>query len=240
MKRIYGKTTMDIMREFVEQKKQEGSDIIERKDIFIFFKSKYPDIKKVTTMACITRGTINHNSRHHYHPKTEDDLFQGLGKGKLQIVANSNTNNHDGYDIDNDTLEDEEAREFAYERDLQAFLARNLDIIEPGLELFTDEENEDVNGFEFPAGGRYIDILAKSKTNDLVVIELKVSKAYDRVVGQLMRYMAWIKENIAEDDQNVRGVIISKTISEDLVLATSMVQDVILFEYELNVTLKKI
>ncbi len=55
-----------------------------------------------------------------------------------------------------------------------------------------------------------------------------------------MRYVAWIKKNLAEPDQNVRGVIVAREISEDLLLACSMVPGVELFEYELSLSLKRI
>ena len=72
------------------------------------------------------------------------------------------------------------------------------------------------------------------------MIELKVSKGYDRAVGQLLRYMGWIAQNLAEPGQKVKGMIIARTISDDLRLATSRVQDVELYEYELSISLKKI
>jgi len=37
---------------------------------------------------------------------------------------------------------------------------------------------------EFPAGGRYLDILALDSKGAFVVIELKVSGGYDRTMGQ--------------------------------------------------------
>ena len=73
-----------------------------------------------------------------------------------------------------------------------------------------------------------------------MVIELKVSKGYDRVVGQLLRYVAWIKKHHAEEGQPVRGVIISREISDDLRLATGLVQGVSLFEYSLSIALKPV
>jgi hypothetical protein len=123
----------------------------------------------------------------------------------------------------------EEAREpagsaeFAYEADLRNYLAKNLSIIEPGLKLYQDEE---ITGVEFDVGGRRIDILAIDAKGALVVIELKVSRGYDRVVGQLMRYMAWIRKNQAEPGQQVRGVIVAREISEDLLLACSLLPGV--------------
>ena len=72
------------------------------------------------------------------------------------------------------------------------------------------------------------------------IIELKVSKGYDRVVGQLLRYMGWINQNLAEEKHSVRGIIVAREISEDLMLATLMLQNVKLIEYELKVTLKPV
>jgi RecB family endonuclease NucS len=72
------------------------------------------------------------------------------------------------------------------------------------------------------------------------VIELKVSKGYDRVIGQLLRYVSWIKKNHAESGQMVRGVIVAKEISEDLLLACSELPSISLFEYSLSVALKPI
>lgn len=71
------------------------------------------------------------------------------------------------------------------------------------------------------------------------MIELKVSKGYDRVVGQLLRYMSWIKKHHAESGQKVRGIIVAKEISEDLSLACSELPAVELYEYALSVSVKR-
>ena len=84
------------------------------------------------------------------------------------------------------------------------------------------------------------DILAIDNNNNYVVIELKVSKGYDRVIGQLLRYMAWIETNQAEPTQKVRGIIIAREISEDLHLAASKILEVELFEYDLSVSLRNV
>jgi RecB family endonuclease NucS len=126
------------------------------------------------------------------------------------------------------------SREFAFERDLRNYLSKNLGLIESGLKLY-DEEG--ITGVEFPVGGRFIDLLAVSEDGCFVVIELKVSRGYDRVVGQLLRYMAWIGKNL-ESVQPVRGVIVANNITPDLVLAASLVPTVRLVEYELSFKLR--
>ena len=89
-------------------------------------------------------------------------------------------------------------------------------------------------------GSRYIDILALDKDNNYVVIELKVSRGYDRVVGQILRYIAWVKKYHVDVGQNVRGIIIARQISVDLLLACSEITNIDLFEYELSISLNKV
>ena len=97
-----------------------------------------------------------------------------------------------------------------------------------------------MTGIEFPVGGRFVDILAVDSRGGYVVVELKVSRGYDRTVGQLLRYLGWIEMHHAEAGQPVRGVIVAKDVSEDLRLACRRVSGISLFEYELSVSLKAV
>ena len=106
-----------------------------------------------------------------------------------------------------------------------------------GLKLY---EDDGIRGFEFDAGGRRIDLLALDRSGSFVVIELKVSKGYDRVVGQLLRYMNWVRRELAEPGQRVRGIIICRAMSEDLRLACASLPDVELREYRLSVTVTEV
>lgn len=190
------------------------------------------------------RLSTNAPSRYHYSAKPgEDDAFYQIDSGKFRLYEPANdpspiyvANVKPPRPVD-PPESGKGGDEFAYEKDLQNYLAKNLTLIESGLNLYEDEE---IKGIEFPAGGRFIDILAVDKKGDLVVIELKVSRGYDRVVGQLMRYMAWITENQADEGQKVRGIIIAREISKDLVMACSLLQNTQLFEYELSLALRRI
>jgi RecB family endonuclease NucS len=92
---------------------------------------------------------------------------------------------------------------------------------------------------EFPAGGRYIDILAVDAQGSYVVVELKVSRGYDRVIGQLLRYMSWVEQNM-ETSKPVRGIIVAKEITNDLKLAASRISGVRLIEYEIEFKLRPV
>ena len=52
--------------------------------------------------------------------------------------------------------------------------------------------------------------------------------------------MNWVRKELAEPGQRVRGIIVCRKMSEDLRLARASIQDVELFEYQLSVTVTKV
>ncbi len=242
---LYDKPVRKLFWDMVTDMSLQKGEVLTRQQVIDWFSANYPKVKPATIAAHLIRLSVNAPSRHHYSAKPdEDDLLYQIDSSRFRLYEATS----DPLPVMQDTgspeeIEPEESAdtltgaEFAYERDLKHFLARNLALVEPGLRLF---EEEGITGLEFPVGGRFIDILAVDVQGNLVVIELKVSKGYDRVVGQLLRYMAWIEQNQAEPDQQVRGIIIARAISDDLRLACSRVAGVGLFEYELAVTVRRI
>ncbi len=246
---IYDKPVRLLMRGFVADCNVSKGQVISRDQVTSWFKSKYPKIKPATVTAHLAKMSVNAPSRVHYNANTngDDDLFYQIDGGHFRLYDAATDpspiyEKNQSLDLENyekDKTEDEppKSSEFAYESDLRDFLSRNLTIIEQGLKLY---EEEGIIGVEFPVGGRFIDILAVDRGNHFIVIELKVSRGYDRVIGQLLRYMTWIETNLAEPNQMVRGIIIAKEISNDLRLAALRVPDVQLFEYELSISLKEV
>lgn len=242
---IYDKPVRFLMKDMIKDLSIKEGDTFSREQAVTWFKDHYPKVKLGTITAHLTRLSINAPSRTHYSAKpVEDDVFYQIDGSHFRLYEpktdqapiRESTNGPD----ETETLPNEEQeiqREFAYEKDLQNFLAKNIETIEPGLKLYEDEE---ITGIEFPVGGRFIDILALDSKNNFVVIELKVSRGYDRVIGQILRYMAWIQKNQAESNQKVRGIIVARTITEDLLLACSSLPNVDLYEYKLSINLKYI
>lgn len=247
---IYEKSVRDLLKQYKSEKKISPGDIITRQEIIEWFNHNYPLIKRGTITAHLIRLSTNAPSRIHYYVDLNgaDDVFYQIDSKHFRLYNKENDSVpiYKAEDIANDSInvsenvDDDEAiqeqREFAYERDLRNYLSKNLGDIEAGLRLY---EEEGIKGIEFPVGGRFIDILAVDSQNNFVVIELKVSRGYDRVVGQILRYMAWIEKNLSEENQKVKGVIIASNISEDLSLAASKIPDVSLYEYDLEVNLRK-
>lgn len=105
---------------------------------------------------------------------------------------------------------------FALEAHLEEFIAHNWTRIAWGstLRLFRDGEQ---TGRQYPAGTWSVDFLAIDETtNELVVIELKRGQTSDATVGQVLRYINWVRENVATSGQNVRGIIVASEVDEAL------------------------
>jgi len=221
-----------------------------------WFAEHYPKIKSNTVSMHVEGMSINNSVRKHHpniKPGSGHDLFYKLGPNQFRLwvqgsdpspLYKENIENQEADNAEEVTAEGEPedeanvegAREFAFERDLRNYLVKNLGLIESGLRLY-DEEG--ITGVEFPVGGRFIDILAVDKDGRYVVVELKVSRGYDRVVGQLLRYMAWVEQNM-ETSQRVRGTIVANEITADLKLASSRISDIRLIEYEIAFKLRPV
>jgi predicted Mrr-cat superfamily restriction endonuclease len=136
-------------------------------------------------------------------------------------------------DSENNGVENEQIQEFVLEKYLEDFIVANFNKIFSGkLELYKDPE--DNIGQQYPAFtddgdqiGR-IDILARDKiSNDYIVIELKKGRESDQVVGQILRYMGWVEQNLCNYGENVRGLIICKEVEPKLIYALKMVSNIV-------------
>ena len=102
--------------------------------------------------------------------------------------------------VDQEISEDNGVSIMPFENDLRDFVANNLSSIKQGLTLV---------GTEYPVNDKcHIDILCQEANGDFVVIELKKNSTNDKAVGQISRYMGWVKENLAPD-KNVTGIILT-------------------------------
>jgi hypothetical protein len=121
---------------------------------------------------------------------------------------------------------------------LEEFIYRNWSSIDWGsaLELHQTDKH---GGWRFPAGAWTIDFLARDRdTNDLVIIQLKRGDTSDSTVGQLLRYASWVREKVAAESQNVRGIIITKKTDAALEYAVKNLAFVEVKTYEVDFHLR--
>ena len=126
------------------------------------------------------------------------------------------------------------ASEFALEAHLEEFIDRNWDNIDFGVPL-KKYEIEGQSGRQFPVGSWSIDFLCTDEqSGDFVVLELKRGQTSDSTIGQLLRYVAYVKENIAKPGQSVKGLIVAKEIDDALRYAIKAVPSIKILTYRVD------
>jgi restriction system protein len=124
---------------------------------------------------------------------------------------------------------------FAMEAHLEHFLVANWGQTAFGQDFTIFEEDGEQVGKQYETDAGRIDILAASKDKKrLLVIELKRGRTSDMVVGQLLRYMGYVKEELAEADQAVEGVIIGLEDDQKLRWAIAPVPSIKFYRYQIN------
>lgn len=137
-----------------------------------------------------------------------------------------------------ETIED--VATFALEKHLEDFLIQNWKATELGRQYDIYEEDGELVGRQYPSDTGPLDILAISKDKkELLVVELKKGRVSDSVVGQIQRYMGYVLEELAEEGQKVRGVIIG--LEDDLRIrrALAVANNIEFYRYEVNFKLFK-
>jgi len=127
---------------------------------------------------------------------------------------------------------------FYMEKQLEDFIIENWNKTEFGKKYDLIEEDGELISQQFKTDIGFIDILAKDKkTKNYVVIELKKNQTSDDTIGQLLRYMGWIKKN--KKDDGVKGVIVAGQFDTKLDHAKSMIPNSEVFLYEVDFKLKE-
>ena len=129
----------------------------------------------------------------------------------------------------------EDPTEFALEKHLEDFLVKNWKSTSIGKEYDIYELDGVSVGQQFPSDTGPLDILAISKDrNTFLVVELKKGRVSDNVVGQIQRYMGYVKEDLAEPHQNVKGVIIGSEDDLKIRRALSVTTNIEFYKYKVN------
>ena len=255
---LYDLTTTQLVRKFLDENPTRVQFTAD--DVVGWFAVHYPKTKESTIRAHLLKLATNVATRVYYKAKPgQDDMLFRIAPGLFRrydpakdpppIRVGDVSGPIPRATVAERTVASEEnewprpdaaevgSSEFAYEHHLRDFLARDVTKLEPGLRLY---ESEGIPGVEYPIRNRRMDLLCVGKDGALVVVELKVSKGHDRVLGQILTYMGWVRADIA-DGKPVRGMIVASAMSDEIKTAIRESKaDVKLFEYELSFALRSV
>lgn len=127
-----------------------------------------------------------------------------------------------------------EKQNFYLEKYLENFLFTNWESMELGKKYEIIVENGEPVSLQYRTDIGIIDLLVKDKSSgDYLVIELKRAQTSDDTIGQVTRYMGWVKKNLA-GNKGVHGLIIAESFDEKIKYSLTMVKDIELMSYHIQ------
>jgi hypothetical protein len=237
-------TCIDAIRDVFQNK----NEVLTTNDVINRIYSKYPDKpwKASTISAHLIGLSANHPSSRYYPSIRQRAFLFSLGNGKYRLwdpeedgtwtvteVGVKLIDDNSGANLVEDVEQENIITAVSLEKDLENALVSNLEQLEGGLSLY---QKNGISGHQLNtnAVGR-IDILAIDKEGNYVVIELKAGEADDKVCGQILKYMGWVKKELA-NGKPVRGIIIANSFSEQLKYAVDAVPNITLKLYKVHFT----
>jgi restriction system protein len=123
---------------------------------------------------------------------------------------------------------------FTLEKHLEDFIVSNFHSIFKG-ELQMYEDGTGADGRQYSTDIGPIDILAyEPKSKTFAVIELKKGNSSDQVIGQILRYMGWVKKNLCKEGEGVRGLIICNDSDRKMSYALEMTNNITVRYYRVS------
>lgn len=243
-----------MIKEAVEAHGNKASNV----DVKNWVLEHYPGTGANTVLNQIIVCTVNHESRTHYKENQRirrcGDMLDFLYRpapGRLEMY---DARIHGVWEIASDehgVLVVREVREVHEAKNddvflgsgcidaayLRGYLAKNLNLVEEGLELYVDVFGND--GVDYKTEFGPIDLLAVDRYGALVVVAIKLDSYPDASSGQILKFHNWVKRHLSFG-KPVRSYLVGSDIPEYVRYSLAECQDVHLKEYDLSIRLKDV
>lgn len=187
----------------------------------------YPKMLERSEMSEILKGSTGTGNTVTYISKHAQEIENLIAGIRPPILISTD-----------ETIEDPSV--FALEKHLEDFLVQNWKHTELGKSYDIYAVDGQIVGQQFPTDTGEIDILAISKDKkELLVVELKKGRASDMVVGQTQRYMGFVLEELAEENQTVKGFIIAHEDDLKIRRALTVTKNIEFCRYQVSFKLVK-
>ncbi len=141
-------------------------------------------------------------------------------------------------------VESDDEEEFQNEEDFkalevqhyQSLIHMNFSNLFPNLKYFDEKQNTKKGQYDTQEIGIMDFLTIDEEENTFVVIELKRSTS-DKTIGQILRYMGWVKQNLSKNNQKVKGLIVGVSKDNKFDYALSMTSNIVFKTMKLNITI---
>ena len=185
---------------------------------------QFPSYEKLTSLVLRNFPNSKWKKTHYAWYKSK------IKRGEISVPG-SEPENDPAPDSAESEVEESIEASLSLERDLHSYLAKAFHEIENGLILLPD-------GIEHQIDAGRVDILARDRSGQLVVIELKAGIAKDAALGQLLGYIGCIAET--SSGKPVRGILIASDFDKRVVYAAKALPQIKLIKYEVAFQLQEI
>jgi len=178
------------------------------------------DMSEALRNSCGSIGTCSNISQH------RNELEKLIGSAAVPVLVSTDA-----------SVEDPSS--FALEAHLEDFLVKNWPHTELG-QAYDIYEEDGVKAQQYQTDTGPLDILAISKDKKrLLVVELKKGRASDVVIGQTLRYMGYVQDELASDGQTVLGAIVAHEDDQRIRRALAMTPNIAFYRYQVSFKLVK-
>ena len=219
----------------IREEFKEKDQILTTEQIIDQIQKKYPgNWKEITIRTHLIGCSINHKSSKYYptyqkflytiqpgkmklFDPEKEDKFKKLSSGvKVQFLS------AEPVPIEREPL----GVNLTIKKDLKNYLSKNIAQLEPGLKLFAEE------GLNVSVKAAKIDVLATDSTGSLVVVKLKGSTAHISTLGEILKSITSIKNEIGQ--RSIRGKIVAEDFDNEIILAVRKSSNVSLVKYRVK------
>ncbi len=102
-------------------------------------------------------------------------------------------------------------------------------LLETGLRIYTDENGKPV-GIDFPTAVGDIDLMARDRAGNYVVVMVPAPNELDQIVPEMLRRIGWVSKHVAGRQKPVRGVVVAERVPEEVGYAAEAVVGTLAFK----------
>ncbi|MCZ6551813.1 MAG: hypothetical protein O6926_10480 [candidate division NC10 bacterium] len=122
---------------------------------------------------------------------------------------------------------------------LRKLLAKQPEILEPGLTVYTDKGRP--VGAAYSSGVGPIDLLARDASGVLVVVKVAERGQGEELLPATLQRIGWVRKHLGKGKEKVRGIILVEQAPENLSYTASAMEGTITFKtYRVAVTFEDV